>query len=80
MPISKQQTDEALKLQKKLEKNLMSKKGVNGISVSTMPGAHEQICVKVIVDNDKLTTKSLGIKDSYNNIPVILSKEDISPI
>ena len=40
MPISKQQTGEAWKPQKKLEKDLMSK-GVNGISVSTMQGAHE---------------------------------------
>ncbi len=77
MSIPQKQIDEALKLQQKLEKDLMQKEGVNGISVSTMPGAHDQVCLKVIVDDEKLTAQALGIKKSYNNIPVIISKEDI---
>lgn len=78
MAISQQYLDEALKLQQRLEKDLMSKKGVNGVSVSTMQGAHEQVCLKIIVDDDNITPESLGIKNRYDNIPVIISKEDIS--
>ncbi len=80
MAISQQHLDEALKLQQRLEKDLMSKKGVNGVSVSTMPGAYEQVCLKIIVDDDNITPESLGIKNRYDNIPVIISKEDITPM
>ena len=78
MAVPQQHLDEATALQQKLEKDLMSKKGVNGVSVSTMPGAHDKVCLKVIVDNKKLDAKALGIKEKYGNIPVVISEEKIT--
>ncbi len=75
MSIPKQQTENALVVQSRLEKDLKNNKNVLGTSVSTIPGDHNQVCIKIIVEDEKVTLKSLGILDSYDDIPVILSRE-----
>lgn len=78
MAIPQEKINKAIEVQKKLQKDLLSKKEVSGISVSTMPEKHDQVCVKVMVSDKSTTAKSLGINESYDGIPVIVSFEEIS--
>lgn len=75
MSIPKPQTDKALAVQSRLEKELKNNKNVVGTSVSTIPGDHDQVCIKIIVEDKNVTLKSLGISESYDDIPVIVSNE-----
>ena len=70
----------AMDLQKQLEAKVLNKKGVTGTSVSTVPGNHSVICVKVIVDDASITNKTLGIDDMYDGVPVIISHEHNQPM
>jgi hypothetical protein len=70
----------AMELQQQLETKVLNKKGVSGTSVSTMPGNHSVICVKVIVTDASITNKTLGIETMYNGIPVIISHEHNQPL
>jgi hypothetical protein len=72
--------EKAYAVQASLEKKVLSQKGVQGTSVSTMPENHDQVCIKIIVDDRSLSTSSLGLQEKYDGIPVIISYEEIRPM
>ncbi len=74
------EVDKALKIQGELEKKILEKKDVQGLAVSTMPHEHSKICIKIITDNKQLTLRDLGVQESYEGIPIVISFEEVKPL
>ena len=80
MEANQKNIDKALQLQRELEKKILSKPGVHGIAISTLPDDHTQVCIKIIVSDAKYDYKNLNLESSYYGIPIVFSVEDIKPL
>lgn len=80
MNIDDRSLEKARRIQQNIESKLMAKDGVEGTTISTMPGQHDQICIKIIVDRADITTTSLGLPESSEGIPFIISFEKNLPM
>lgn len=80
MNIDNKLLEKAGKVQMTVEQKVLSQKGVQGTSISTLPENHDKVCIKIIVDDKNVTLTSLGLQDEYDQIPVIVSHEEIHPM